>query len=233
MKYITAIICIAFALTANAQNTYDDAQLRYNLGLEKRLNKRWSLTLDQQGRFTKNMSEFNRASFDLGLAYKVNKHLKLKADYVFIERRSKAGYFTSRNWYYIGAVVKTDMDKFKFFYRHLIQARRGVFNDDENYITRFYSRSKVTIRHETTRRYIFYVAGEVYLPLNSPQTKGIERARGIAGVTIRTFKNQSLDLYFMYQHFFLRNKWYDQEFRFQNEFLERDFIYGISYNIAF
>jgi hypothetical protein len=233
MKNLLILILLAASISASAQQYYDDAQVRFNLGLEKRITKKFALTLDQQDRFTQNVAVFSRASFDIGLQYKITKWLKVKADYVFIQKRTKLGYFTPRNWYYVAVVLKHEVGKWNFFYRNLAQGRMAEMNSEEAGVTKFYDRNKITIRHETTRRTSFWVAGEVYIPLNSPQAKGIERSRSYLGTTIKTFKKQSLDLYFMLQIYHQRNKWFDQEYRYPTTLNKRDWIYGVSYNIAF
>lgn len=231
-RLLTLLFICAVSLL-QAQKYYNDAQLRFNLGLEKRITKKLSITLDQQDRFYKNLGEFTRASFDFGINYKVNKWLKFKADYVYIKRRNKHDYFTDRNWYYIAAVMKYEYQKWKFFYRNLAQVRMGSTNSDNATVMRIYDRNKITVRHETTRRWAFWLATEIYIPLNNPQTTGIDRTRYFAGTTLRTTKGQSLDLYFMLQTQLQRGKWFDQSYRYQNDPLNRYFIYGINYNIEF
>src|SRR4051812_43618352 len=112
MRYLIALLLIVSQISA--QQYYNDAQLRVNLGLEKRITKKFSVTLDQQDRFGQNLNQFTRASFDLGLNYKVNKWLKVKADYVFIQKKNKYNYFNARNWYYVAAVFKYETGNWKF-----------------------------------------------------------------------------------------------------------------------
>jgi hypothetical protein len=109
----------------------------------------------------------------------------------------------------------------------------GATNSDKSSVMRIYDRNKITLRHETTRRWAFWLATEVYVPLNNSQIRGIDRTRYFVGTTLRTSKFQSLDLYFMLQTQVQRGAWFDQNSAFQNEPLNRYFIYGINYNIEF
>jgi hypothetical protein len=233
MKFNILYLLLLFSLCVGAQEYYDDAQIRFNLGLEKRITKRFSVTFDQQDRFQKNASDFTRASYDVGLNFKVNKFLKVKADYVFIQKKNKYEYFLNRNWYYIAVVLKHEMGKWKFFYRNLAQARMAQPNSEFGNITHYYDRNKLTVRYEATKRYSFWVAEEIYIPLNNPQSQGIDRTRSYLGLSIRTYKKQELDLYFMLQQQIQRGKWYDQNYKFPNQPYTRDFIYGVNYNIEF
>lgn len=234
MKTALLSLSLLFSIASFRAQTYtNDAQLRVSLGLEKRITKKLSVSFDQQDRFYKNMGEFSRSAFDFGINFKVNKWLKLKADYVLITKRNKQGIFTERNWYYVAAVFKYEKNKFKFFYRNMAQVRMGATNSDKSSVMRIYDRNKITLRHETTRRWAFWLATEVYVPLNNSQIRGIDRTRYFVGTTLRTSKFQSLDLYFMLQTQVQRGAWFDQNSAFQNEPLNRYFIYGINYNIEF
>lgn len=233
MKRILILVFLSGNLISQDQKYYNDAQLRFNLGLEARISKKFSITLDQQDRWRKNVSEFNRASLDLGISYKINKHLRVRADYVFIQSRNKYDYFYSRNWYYVGLYLKHEYKRWKFVDRNLLQARMGNMNSEESHIMRLYYRNKLTVKYELTKRYGLYLAEEIYIPLNSPQATGIDRTRSYIGLSIVTFKKQSLDLYFMYQAFIQKNEWFKQQKEYPNDLLRRDYIYGINYNIEF
>jgi hypothetical protein len=233
MKRILTLTVLFFAALAQAQDQYyNDAQVRFNLGLEKRITKKFSVTLDQQDRFTKNVSQFNRGSLDIGLLYKLNKHIWLKANYVYIQKRKKEDYFAQRNWYYAAVILRQDFRYFKISFRNLFQVRMGDTNSDEQYIARYYYRGKISLKYELTKRYKLWVAEELYVPLNSPQVKGFDRSRSYLGLTIKTFKNQELDLYFMLQTRLRANEWFDQKTN-ANKLLRRDYIYGVNYNIEF
>ena len=73
------IACIALGISATAQtDTYrEDSQVRGHFNLETDLGKNFTVHLDQQYRITNNMSDMTRASADIGITYKISKHIKL------------------------------------------------------------------------------------------------------------------------------------------------------------
>jgi hypothetical protein len=217
-------------LNASAQPYYNDAQLRTNLGLSKHITSKLSLSFDQQYRWNKNISEHKRSSFDIGISYKLHKNISVKADYVYIQRRKNEGY-EQLNWYYIGIILKHKAGYWKFAYRNLLQARMSPKNSDEYYIMRYYDRNKFSISYELSKRYTLSLEEELYIPLNNPQVKGIDRSRSFLRMNMKTFKNQSIELYFMYQAQLQRGKWFDQNYRYTNRPYNRDYIYGINYQI--
>jgi hypothetical protein len=232
MKRLLASVFILCGLTGIGQKYYNDAQLWANLSLTKKFGKKFALHLENQDRFYMNMSTFRRASFDAGVSYRFNKYIRLRADYRYLIRRSLEGYYGQRNWYSAALIFKAEVKRFKFYYRNMVQVRMGTTNSENAYTMRLYDRNKFTIRHETTKRITLWVAEELYVPLNSPLFKGIDRSRSYAGITLKTWKDQSLDLYFMYQAFLQDNNWFDQSPK-TNQLPRRDFVYGVNYNIEF
>lgn len=210
---------------------YDDAEVRAHFSLETKLNRRWTLHLDQQYRFGENVSRLTRGSGDIGLTYKVSKHVKLLGDYTFIQAGKRNGSFATRHWFSGALMLRGDVDRWRFVYRNMVQLRNGDMNSEEQYLSKLYDRNKLSIRYEATKRFTFYTAGEIYIPLNNPQVEGIDRSRNFLGVLIRTFRHQELELYFMYQHQWQKGGWWDQSDRYPDPHYNRDFIFGIGYGI--
>ncbi len=233
MKNLALLSLLCFSQLVSAQKYYDDAQVRGHFNIETKLNKRFTVHLDQQYRITNNVSDFSRGSADIGITFKINKHIKLLADYVYIQKQKNSGIWNQRNWYYGAVVLKKDIGYWRIVGRAMLQARNGDVNSDKANLTRLYNRNKVSVRYEINKRLTGFVAEEIYIPLNSPQAKGIDRSRTFAGILINTFKNQQLEFYFMYQVWTQKNNWWDQSDRYPDPLLRRDFIYGIGYGIEF
>ncbi len=233
MKRICAFISLLFSLSCSAQYL-DDAQLWLNFDLEKKINNKFDAQLSLKGRGTDNVSQFGRAAIDLGVVYKFNKNIKLMADYVFIQKKRKSDSYNSQHQYYLALILKKDFGKWQFNYRNKFQCRfKSVKTSEDGYIPYFYDRNKLTIKYEATKRFVFYVAEEVYIPLNNPQIKGLSRSRSYAGTFIKTRKKQHLELYFLYQVQLQNGDWYNQDDSYYFDPLKRNFVYGVGYTIEF
>jgi hypothetical protein len=228
---VIALVCLAPALYG--QMYRDDAQLRTHLNLEMRLSRHFSAHLDQQYRFNENMTNFRRASADMALEWRMNKHVRVLADYKFVYRKSDKEFWQQRNWYGLALVLRNDVKRWRFIYRNLLQFRGGTVNSAEQNNFRIYDRNKLTVRYEFTKRYTGYTSMEAYVPLNNPQMMGVERTRNQLGMLISTRKNQQLELYFMYQVFWQKGNWWDQSDKYPSPYNRRDYIYGVAYNIQF
>jgi len=234
MKQLLIIIfsCLITGLSAQGYY-YDDAQVRGHISIEKKFKKIFSVNLDQQYRWNNNVSELNRASFDIGFGWKIIKQIRLQTDYVFIQKRDKNEIFQTRNWYSLALIFKHEIQRWKFQYRNMLQLRYGSLNSNSQNILRLYDRNKLSVKYEATKRFTPYVAEEIYIPLNSPSLKGIERSRTYLGLLINTFRHQQLEFYFMYQTRLQKNLWYRQKESYPDMRLNRDYIYGIGYSFIF
>lgn len=232
-KQVGVFIVFLFSLSGTAQMYFDDAQLWLNLEVEKKLGKKWGLQLNLKGRGTYNVTQVGRAAADLGIFYKFNKHIRLRADYVYVEKRRKNNSFKTQHQYCIVLILKKDFGRWSLVYKNKFQARYENFSStSDGYIPRYYDRNKLMIKHETTKRFSFYVAEEVYIPLNNPQIKGLSRSRSYVGSFINVTKNQKLELYFLYQLQLQQGDWFDQDISYPLMPLKRDFVYGIGYCIS-
>jgi hypothetical protein len=232
-NFIFLILLVPYFVRGQDYYVYNDAQVRAHLSVETKLVGNLGFHLDQQYRFTNNASEFTRGSADIGLIWKLNRNVRFLASYVHIQRKNDMGYFRQRDWYYGALVLRKNIYRWRVIYRNMVQARFGNVNSDQQYLVKWYDRNKLSVRYEATKRFTFYTSGEVYIPLNNPQMKGIDRSRNSLGVLINTFRNQQLELYFMYQHFWGKGDWWDQQDRYPDLRLKRHYIYGIGYGIEF
>lgn len=237
MKKTACLILLIIASKSVGQiYSYNDAQLWFNLYIEKKLSKKFSAHINQQDRWTENVSQFNFAYADMGFTYKISKNVKVMADYVFTQKRRADESFGTVHQYYGAVIFKKDIRRWRFSYRNLIQWQFNNPYTSYNALTPFfYDRSKFIVKYEANKYFTFYVAEELYVPLNSPQIKGIDRNRSFAGLFITTYKHQALELYFMHQNRIQNGQWFKQHNSYDqsNYILEKDFVYGIGYSFDF
>lgn len=233
--FLSIFILIAFKQVAQTYS-YNDAQLWFNLYLEKKINKKWAAHLNQQDRWTENISRFNFAYADIGLTYKFTNYFKVMADYVFTQKKRPDDSYGTVHQYYVAAVLKKEWRRWKFSYRNMFQYQfNNPYTSYYALTPFFYDRNKFIVKYEYNKYFTFYVAEELYIPLNSPQIKGIDRNRSFAGLFFNTYKHQQLELYFMHQNRIQNGEWWKQHKSYDatNYILEKDFVYGIGYSIDF
>ena len=234
MKRNITLLFLFFHLFASAQRYYNDAQLWFNLYLEKKVTKKFLVHLNQQDRWTNNVSQYELGYADVGITYKFTKNIKILADYVFTEKKRNIGSFSTRHQYYIALVFKKDVGFWRFSYRNMFQFQyNDPYTTKDGFNAYYYDRNKFTIKYFATKRFDFYVAEELYIPLNNQQLKGLDRSRSFIGMFYNTTKYQQLEFYFMIQAQLQKGDWYKQHNYYPNYMLNHDFVYGIGYSIQF
>jgi hypothetical protein len=234
MKGIFVLIFVISFRFISAQRFYNDAQLWFNLYLEKKISKKFAIHLNQQDRWTNNISWFDLGYADVGVTYKITKNIKVLADYVFAQKKRNIGGFQSYHQYYIALILKKDFHRLRFSYRNMFQLQYyDPYTSYEGFVQYFYDRNKFTIKYFASKRFEFYLADELYLPLNNPQVRGFQRSRSFAGLFYNVKKDQQLEFYFMFQAQLQQGNWFKQKNYYDNSPLKHDFVYGIGYSIYF
>jgi len=235
MKALLTGILIFLSVLLLAQNGYvDDAHIWTKFSIKKKLNNRFSIQLKNQDRITNNVSEFGRFKADLGLIYKLTANIRIKAGGALIERRKPAGYYSPRYRWYLAAMLKKDIRRWKINYRHLFQWQYvDPFTSADGSIPYLYDRNKLSLEYECNKFLSLYVAQELFLPLNDPKGKAFDQSRSFLGLLYNLTKNQQLELFFLYKLQLQNSDWYEQKNSYSDRMLSRDFVYGVGYSIEF
>lgn len=234
MKRYLVMLCACAALYGRAQSYYNDAQLWFNLYLEKHITKKFQVHLNQQDRWSQNATWFKLGYADVGVTWKFNPHVKVLLDYVLAENRLNTGQFSARHQAYTAIILSQDIRRWKASYRNMLQVQfNDPFTSKNGLIPIYHDRNKFVLRYEATERFWFYTAEELYLPLTITWMKGFDRSRSFLGMFYNVTRNQQLELYFMFQAQ-LRNdiKWYSQKDD-SNKLLDHTYVYGIGYSVTF
>ena len=235
MKQIFVFMFLLFNTWCFAQSAYlNDAQLWYNIYVEKKVSKKILLHINQQTRFTNNVSQFQLGYADVGVTYRFTRNFKILMDYVFTQARRNQPYIATFHQFYIAPQFKKDIGRWRFMYRNMFQVQyNNPFTSANGSTPYFYDRNKFTVKYEFNKRFTGYIAEELYIPLNNPQVKGIDRSRSFVGVFYKTFKHQQLEFYFLYQIQLQNGDWYNQHSNYYDNMLSHDFVYGIGYSFNF
>lgn len=223
LRYITALLILMSFFSVKGQDYEDDAAIWLNIYLEKKLNDKLDIHLNHKSRLSNNISEYSMGYADVGLTYNFNKNIKLLGDYVYAKRRNMDGSYGNRHQFYLALILKKKIGRWNFSYRNMLQTQvQDIYTSYEGRVPVNYERNKLTIKYEINKRFVAYVAQELYLPFYQVKSKGLDRSRSYAGLFYNLTKKSSVEVYFLYQH----------ELNSYNR-TNRDYIYGIGYSREF
>lgn len=107
----------------------NDLEQWTSIGVSKKINKHWKMSLDQEFRFTNNISQFDTYFSDLGIDYKINKHFSVGANYRFYQNKNSENQFQTQHRLSTDFQYKQKISRFSLAYRFRFQ------NKDEDFIT--------------------------------------------------------------------------------------------------
>jgi hypothetical protein len=182
---------------------YNDAVFWGNIYVEKRLNHRFDIHLNQQDRIYDNFSTFYLAYADMGLTYYANRYLRILGDYVLVDRRQENGSYALMQQAYLAFMFRFRVRRFTLMYRNMTQTfvnRPLKVNSDLlgqwPYVQ---NRNKFTVKYELNKRFAFYVAEELFYPVYQGPRRGLNRSRSFIGTFYRLGRYSELEWYFAYQ----------------------------------
>lgn len=187
----------SFAREATAKK---DAAIWVNVYLEKKLNKKLIIHLNQQNRWVNNASDFGVWYADVGITYKINKNFKLLTDYVFAQKQ-KYDRWSNRHQFYIALYSKKRHGRWSLTNRSMLQnAYADILTSENGMVPAVYYRNKVTVKHELNKYFSYYAAQELYLPLNHYRQRNFDRSRTFTGMFYALSKSAEMELYLLFQN---------------------------------
>lgn len=220
IKRISSVIIFAFiAVGATAQ--VSDFQSWLSAGVKTDISKKFSAGIEAQLRMRDNSSRPNSLLLDPGISFKMNKYLKLAVSYRFSARFSSDNVNTTAHRYNIDAEGRKKFGKLTVKLRTCFQKGFTDITYNENrkpYSYPAYSRNKLAVEYEVSKRISPYAEFELFIPLNNPLQRNADRYRATIGSSFNLKNRNAIDCFFRVQH----------ELNTANA--ETDYVIGIGYS---
>lgn len=160
-----------------------DLQLWTGAEIEKSWGKAWTISLAEEIRFKKNISEINNYFTEAGLRYRINKNFALEGGYRYTRDRNSDGSYDNLTRYNLDLRFRGRMDPFLIQYRLRYQKEVEGFNlldpaaDYEKY-----ARNRIRIRYNRFFRLKPYVSAELFQLFRPDFNPALEYIRVLAGI---------------------------------------------------
>lgn len=225
-KYIIITLFVASCLTnkivAQETKVTSDLEQWTNIGITKKINKHWKISLDQEFRFKKDISQFDTYFSDLGLDYKFNKHFSLGANYRFYQNKNSDGVFITQHRLSSDIKYKQKINRFTLAYRLRFQ------NKDEDFFTSTSSNNLYNLRNKFSvdyniKKFKFdpFFDVELYRQIEDVNTTELSKLRWTIGLEYSIKKYGDLELFYRIENEL-------------NQFYNKDtYILGLGYKFSF
>ncbi|WP_337042810.1 DUF2490 domain-containing protein [Emticicia sp. 17c] len=196
-QLLVALFMYLLVVQAIAQNkSTQDFQTWYDTELKLNLKKGWELKGQYRVRFNENASHYKGSYFFLAGEKKINKYLKVVANY-------RLALVEDNNYhrFLIGLQGQLKVNDFTFFTRPMIQNQKKYFvGDDENLTdTDTHLRLRTGVKYQISKHWDTYVYAEPFIPIKQGKTPEIRFWQNAAGLSYEYMKNKKATLYYIWQ----------------------------------
>ena len=208
----------------NAQDTkvVSDLEQWTSIGLSKKINKHWKISLDQEFRFTNNVSKFDTYFTDMGIDYKFNKHFAVGANYRFYQNKNSEKSFQTQHRLSTDFQYKHKINRFSLAYRLRFQ------NKDEDFFTSGTNENLYNLRNKFSVNYNInnlkldpFIDVELYRQIEKLNSTELSKLRWTIGLEYPLKKIGDIQLFYRL----------DQELNQTNN--KDTYIIGLGYKFSF
>ncbi|MCK9617700.1 MAG: DUF2490 domain-containing protein [Lentimicrobiaceae bacterium] len=200
-KFIKIFIVITFFICRlHTLAQVNDAGAWMSINIEKSIFSDLSATFTEELRLNENCTEAGTILSDLGLAYKINKNIKISANYRFSNKRRLDDSYNNRHRYYFDIILKEKMKPIVFSVRSRFQSQYTDYNSSpDGRMPANYIREKATIKIDLDKKYTPYFYTEVYFRLNNVQYEQFNRIRYSGGFEYSFNRLHTIDIFYLIQ----------------------------------
>ena len=179
------LLNMVFSLHGQETRVVRDLHLWTGVQLEKTLAKDWTISLSEEIRFKKDVSELNNYFTDLGLEYRINRNFSLQGNYRFTRDRKKDLSFENLSRYNFDLKYKGKLDFLTVKYRLRYQKEvEGFRLYDQNIPFEKHLRHRLTLKINSMKIVEPYMSGEVFHLFRPTRYPVFEYVRLQAGVLL-------------------------------------------------
>ncbi len=159
MKHFGAILSLLFCCNI-ISGQINDAELWTGISISKKITKKISANLEEQVRINNNISSVKSVFTDLGVSCRLNKSLKISGNYRFINRGRNNGVYWISHRFYADLRYTYKAKPLIFIYRNRFYTEVG--QEENGFIRENNERNKLEIKIDLDRRFMPFIASELY-----------------------------------------------------------------------
>jgi len=192
------LILLMGLFSLDMQAADNDFEGHFSAEMNKSFARNWEITLSEELRFNRNMTNYSRSETGAALNYTfARKYVKASVGYAFINKEKKYSYYDNRHRIYAQFVLREQFGHVKLSWRSKLQS---TF---ENEATGEYKRNpKIYWRNRLTAAYKLrnskcspYVSFEFFLSLNDAQRNRVDALRSAVGCDYILTRRSSIGAY--------------------------------------
>lgn len=222
------VIFLFFSVYYNTVNSQieKDAGLWTTFTLQKKITKKITIAVDQELRLRENFQRLNLFYTNIGVDYKLNKHIKISPSYRFIQKVKIDTRVSYRHRLSADLTYKKKFNKFIISERIRYQIEiRDYLTSKKGKLPEQYVRFKTDFKYNITDKITPYLSCELRFQIRSWRDNDIKyngdfhRIRNVGGIEYEFNYRNFINVYYLVQN----------EFNIAG--IENNFIFGVAYTL--
>jgi predicted porin len=182
---------------AQEKKVVSDLEQWTSIGISKKLGKNWKLSLDQEFRFSNDISQFDTYFTDLGVDYKINKHFSVGANYRFYQNKNKEFDFVTQHRWNTDVQYRQKLNRFTLAYRLRFQNKDEDFFTSESSNNLYNLRNKFSVDYNINKfKFDPFFNVELYRQIEDVNTTELSKLRWTLGIEYSLKKFGEVELFY-------------------------------------
>ncbi len=188
------------------QVVYPDFGMWNTITVEKKINKKFSVSIDQELRLKENLSRINLFYTNLGFSYKLSKKIKAAFIYRNTQKNADARGYDMKHRIMIDFFYKEKLYKKLFFvFRQRFQfENENIFSSRDGKYIESFLRSKFDLSYSLTKKIRASISEELRFQLHDPRNDeadyGLRRFRHNLGIDYDISSKSTIGAYYLIQN---------------------------------
>lgn len=175
-------------------NAESDVELWSSVGVRKKLNKKWRVSLSQGLRLDDSIGRFGQTLTDLGATFRARRWLRFSAGYRFTYKQTTKGNLKVRHRFQADAQLRHRIGKLRLGYRLQFQDQIRDFDGGDG--TRVAVRNRIKVGYRALKKLTPYLAGEVFVGDTDAGEFEHTKSRLTVGASYDLGKRSSVDVFY-------------------------------------
>lgn len=219
------ITFVFLVLQVNAQKTavISDLEMWNSFSISKKISKKWKVSLNEELRFTKDISRFDVFLTEVGVDYKLNKHFGAEVGYRFYQNKNSEDVFVSQHRLSVGVTYKQKIDRFTVGYKIQLQNK-----DEDEFLSAKLTDRAFSLRNKLSVDYNInhfkadpYMEVELFRRYESGVDAYFNKVRWTMGTSYPITKKSDIQLFYRIEN------------ELQATYGKDTYILGLGYKISF
>jgi hypothetical protein len=199
LSYKSIFACLLVFLSLQTLGQEKDFQIWTSLELTAKINKKLSVSFEEEARFNNNASQIKKHFSQPSIALKLNKRITAGVAYRRIYHYNSERTLSNRNYFITQIIYSNKNKRLRYRTRTRYVAKYSTFKKEKAIlIPSKYLRQKFDLKYYIRKSpFAPFASFEIYIPLNNPYGNYPDTYQTEIGTDYQINKKQSLSISFM------------------------------------